>query len=75
MATPHKSVFVPDEGKQEFDNTLIYILNELGMNYSEFSRQVVMKSSLVSKGQISSFAAKEARKSDNYTYLVLPVKV
>jgi hypothetical protein len=75
MATPHKSIFVHDDDKQEFNDTAAYLMEQLGIpSYSKFSRDVVLNSTLLTKQSLSDFAVKEARKLGNYRYLVLTVK-
>ena len=56
MGTPHKSVSVPEDDKEEFDSKLEDLLEKIGngspMNYSEFSRIVVSNSRLLELDQL-----------------------
>ena len=75
MGTPHKSVSVPEEDREEFDNKLQNLLEQIGngspMNYSEFSRLVVTSSRLLSLDDLPNFTAMEARKTAKSKYLVV----
>jgi hypothetical protein len=75
MGTPHKSVSVPEEDKEEFDNKLQNLLEQIGngspMNYSEFSRLVVTGSRLLNLDDLPNFTAMEARKTAKSKYLVV----
>lgn len=75
MATPHKSVSVPEYERKEFDLSLAGILAHLDMSYSEFSREVVLRSVVLQKNELSSYMSRESRKADDYKYLVLATKV
>jgi hypothetical protein len=75
MGTPHKSVSVPEEDKEEFDSKLQDLLEKIGngspMNYSEFSRLVVLNSRLLELNQLPEFTAMESRKTAKSKYLVV----
>ena len=75
MGTPHKSVSVPEEDKEEFDSRLQDLLGKIGngspMNYSEFSRLVVLNSRLLELNQLPEFTAMESRKTAKSKYLVV----
>lgn len=75
MGTPHKSVSVPEEDREEFDNKLQNLLEQIGngspMNYSEFSRLVVTGSRLLNLDDLPNFTAMEARKTAKSKYLVV----
>ena len=75
MSKPYKSVFVPEDTKDEFDKNLAEALEFFDMNYSEFSRACVMIGELLEKNQLSTYLAREARKTGNYRYLILAVEV
>ena len=75
MSQPHKSIFVAKEERENFDADLDEVLEFMDMNYSQFSRAVVMDSDLLEQSDLSAYMSREARKADKYKYLVLAVKV
>lgn len=75
MATPHKSIFVPDEDKGKFDLHLAQKLSNLGMNFSEFVRSLVIDGELINKEDMGYYTSRESRKTGNYVYLVMRKEV
>lgn len=73
MATPHKSIFVPEDQKAEFDLYLESLLVKLGLNYSELSRRVVLDGEVLAQSDLSNYLSKEARKTAEAKYLIVKI--